>query len=82
MKSFQELEEFREYIVHFKPEFTEPVETKHGREAEAFAKLNSENAASACDTVRRMVKRLEELSGSSAPEWLNLKGGSKLREEG
>jgi hypothetical protein len=73
MNRFLEVKDLRNYIVHYESKFTEGVEIKPGTTVpEARAKLTSENAIKACDTVKLMIAELSKLEGSPIPEWLEM----------
>ncbi len=70
---FQDLKrlmDLRNYVLHYKPRFTEPVKTREGRVPEARAKLTKAAARRAVDTCRVLITDLCSKRNESPPPWL------------
>lgn len=72
-KSFLELEKIREnYLIHWKAEFGDVVQTKYGMTEGTVNVLNCDKADWACKTVRDMVSKLNEsIDNPPSASWLD-----------
>ena len=61
----------RNYILHYKPAWKEPVKTARGRASEASARLSREAARRAVQTCQALIIDLSEKRGEAPPRWFS-----------
>ena len=69
-RDFRWLIDLRNWVLHYRPKFTEPVKTREGGVPEARAKLTKAAARRAVDTCRVLITDLCSKRNESPPPWL------------
>lgn len=69
-RSFEELNELRNKLLHFKGHFADILKTKYARTEGMINWCNCKKAEWACTVVQAMVKKLCDSIGDNYPDWL------------
>ncbi len=71
-QNFGSLVNWRNDLVHYKHEYSKPAEIRGiGRGSKIHGICNTGNAQIAVETVRSMIRRLNESLGESVPSWVD-----------
>lgn len=69
-QGFKRLVSLRDYILHYKAGFIEPVPTPKGNVTEARAHIDHQSAQRATDVMKLMLLEFHRLSNVQAPAWI------------
>lgn len=68
--SFEELENTRNKLIHYKARMRDVAKTKYGPEIGLITWVNYSKAEQSCSTILAMIKKLHNSVGITLPNWL------------